>query len=130
MAIGGVGDHQRLHGQAVFLHQVGDTRVRVDHDLVRQAHLAALVAFLGGEEVLAEGPVVVRHRHAHRGVGIHHLFGGDDFELVGVGVQAELFGHPADFLVRQLDQVEGPFRLFGQGARVVGISWHGNALAI
>jgi hypothetical protein len=81
-------------------------------DLVGQAHLAALVALFGRQKMLAEGPVVIGHRHADRGVGVHHLLGGDDLELVGVGVEAELPGHAADFLVRLLDQVEGPLRLF------------------
>jgi ABC-type uncharacterized transport system ATPase subunit len=83
VAVGGMGDDQRLHGQRVFLHQVGDARVGVDHDLVGQAHLAALVAVFGRQEVLAEGPVVVIDRHADGRVGIHHLFGGDDLQLVG-----------------------------------------------
>ena len=45
VAVGGVGNHQRLHGQGVLLHQVGNARVRIDNDFVRQAHLAPLVAF-------------------------------------------------------------------------------------
>jgi hypothetical protein len=87
VAVGGVGDHQRLHGHGVLLHQVGDAGVGVDDDLVGQPHVAALVALLGGDELLAVAPVVVVHRHAHRGVGVHHLLGGDDLELVGVGVE-------------------------------------------
>ena len=33
----GVRDHQRLHGRGVFLHEVGNARRRVDHDLVGEA---------------------------------------------------------------------------------------------
>ena len=53
MAVAGMGDHQRLHGDGVFFHEIGDTGIRVDHDLVRQAHLAAGVGFLRAEEMLA-----------------------------------------------------------------------------
>nr|GEU28494.1 hypothetical protein [Tanacetum cinerariifolium] len=65
--------------------------------------------------MLAERPVVIRDRHADRRVGVHHLLGRDDLELVGVGVESEVFGHAADFAVDLLDQFEGPFRLLGQG---------------
>ena len=68
--------------------------------------------------MLAERPVVVGDGHADRGVGIHHLFGRDDFQLVRIGVEAELLRHAADFLVDLLDQFERPFRLLGQGVRV------------
>ena len=90
MAVTGVGDHQRLHGDGVLLHQVGDAGVGVDHDFVGEAHLAAPVAALHLHELFAERPVVVAHRHAHRGVGVHHLLRGDHFDLVRVGVEPEL----------------------------------------
>ena len=89
VAVGGVGDHQRLHRHRVLLHQVADAGVAVDDDLVGQAHRAALVVLLGGDELLAVAPVAVVHRHADAGIGVHHLLGGDDLELVRVGVQAE-----------------------------------------
>ncbi|MCY1344260.1 hypothetical protein D9M69_302920 [compost metagenome] len=109
VAVAGMGDHQGLHGDGVFLHQVGDAGVGIDDDLVGQAHLAAGVAFLGGEEVLAVGPVMVAERHPHRGVGIHHLLGADHFDLVRIGVQRIALGNPADLAVVGADQVEGPF---------------------
>ena len=87
VAVGRMGDHQGLHGHGVFFHQVGDAGIGVDDDLVGQAHVAAAVVLLGGDELLAVGPVAVDHRHAHRGIGVHHLLGRDDLELVGVGVE-------------------------------------------
>ncbi len=89
VAVGRVGDHQRLHRGRVLLHQVADAGVGVDDDLVGQAHLAAPVAALVGDEFLAVAPVAVVHRHADRGVGVHHLLGGDDLELVRIGVERE-----------------------------------------
>ncbi|MCY1407995.1 hypothetical protein D9M71_233090 [compost metagenome] len=115
VAVAGMGDHQRLHGDGVFLHQVGDAGIGVDHDLVGQAHLAPRIAFFGGEEVLAVGPVVIADGHADRGVGIHHLLGADHFDLVRVGVQRVALGDPADLAVIGANQVEGPFRPRGNG---------------
>lgn len=43
MAVAGVSHHQRLHADGVFLHQVGDARVGVDHDFVGEAHLPTAV---------------------------------------------------------------------------------------
>ena len=40
--------------------------IGVDDDLVGQAHLTAPVMPLGGDELLAERPVVVADRHADR----------------------------------------------------------------
>jgi hypothetical protein len=76
-----VGHHQCLHGHGVLFHQVGDARIGIDHDLVGEAHVAAAVVLLAGDEVLAERPVAVVHRHAHRCIGIEHLLGGDQFQL-------------------------------------------------
>ena len=45
VAIGRMSNHQRLHGQGVFLHQVGDAGIGVDHDLVGKAHLPPLIPF-------------------------------------------------------------------------------------
>src|SRR5690606_1587494 len=108
VAIAGMGDDQRLHAHAVLFHEVGDARVGVDHDLVRQAHLPAGVGLFRAQEVFAIGPVLVADRHADRGVGVHHLLGGDDFDLVGIGVQAVTLGQAGDLPVVGLDQLEGP----------------------
>ena len=82
---------------------------------VGQAHVAALVVLLGGDEFLAVAPVAVVHRHAHAGIGIHHLLGGDDLELVGIGVQSEAVRRHADHAVVLLDELEGPVAGPGQG---------------
>lgn len=42
-----MGHHQRLHGDGVFLHQVGDTGVGVDDYLIRQTLLTVLIGLLG-----------------------------------------------------------------------------------
>ncbi|MNE80025.1 hypothetical protein D3C80_1765600 [compost metagenome] len=87
MAIAGMGHHQCLHADGVFFHQVGNARVGVDHDFVGQSHLATAVGLFRAKEVFAIGPVVITQWHAHGRIGIHHLFGGNHFDLVGVGVQ-------------------------------------------
>ncbi|MNN65075.1 hypothetical protein D3C81_1805520 [compost metagenome] len=109
MPVTGVSNHQGLHADGVFFHQVGNARVGVDHDLIGQAHLAPAVGFLSAEEVFAVGPMVVAQWHADGGIGIHHLLGGDHFNLVGVSVQGIALGQAADFPVIGLDQFECPF---------------------
>ena len=108
VAVGGVRDHQRLHRHRVLLHQVADAGVGVDDDLVGQAHRAAAVVLLGRDELLAVAPVAVVHRHADRRIGIHHLLGSDDLELVRVGVEAEALGRFADHRVVLVDRFERP----------------------
>ena len=114
VAVGGMRDHQRLHRHRVLLHQVADAGVGVDDDLVGQAHVAAAIVLLGRDELLAVAPVTVVHRHADRGVGVHHLLGGDDLELVRIGVDAEARGRAPDDLVIALDQLEVPVALARQ----------------
>ena len=106
--VAGMSDHQGLHAHGVLFHEVGDAGVGVDDDFVGKPHLPAAVGFLGTEELFAVGPVVITQRHADRGVGIHHLLGGDHLDLVGVGVQGVTFGQAADFPVVGPDQVERP----------------------
>ena len=108
VAVGRVRDDERLHRHRVLLHQVGDAGVAVDDDLVRQPHVAAAIVLLGRDELLAVAPVAVVHRHADRRVGVHHLLGGDDLELVRIGVEAEALRGVADDLVVALDQLERP----------------------
>ena len=106
---------------SVFLHQVSDAGIGVDDDFVGQTHLAAAIAFFRAEEMLAKGPVVIRHRHADRCIRIHHLLGRNDFQLVRIGVEPEIGGNALDFLVRLLDQLYRPFRLLRQPADMGGI---------
>ena len=118
--IGSVGNHQRLHGHGVLFHQVGNAGAGVDDDLVSQAHLSALVAFFGGNEMLAEAPVVIIHRHAYGGIGIHHLLGRNHLQLVGIDIQLEfIHRNLADFTVVLVNQVEGPFGPGGNGCHAV-----------
>jgi len=56
-------------------------------------------------EVLAEGPVLVEQRHADRRVGVEHLLGGDDLDLVRVPGQAEL--RPRHGLAGVVDAPDG-----------------------
>ena len=114
VTIGGMGDHQRLHGHRIFFHQIRDAGIGVDHDFVSQSHLAALVVAFGGQKMFAERPVPVIHRHAGRGVGVHHLFGGNDFQLNRINIQLIAFRHAGDFSVVAFDQLEAPVRRAGQ----------------
>ncbi|MNN13826.1 hypothetical protein D3C81_1268710 [compost metagenome] len=122
--VAGMGHHQRLHADGVFFHQVGDAGVGVDHDLVRQPHLAAGVGLFGAEEVLAIGPVVITQRHTDRGVGVHHLFGGDHFDLVGVRIECVTCRNTTDFAVVGLDQLERPFGAGGNGLALLLFGGH------
>ena len=54
VTVAGVGKHQRLHGQGVFLHQVSDAGVGVEYDLIGQAHVSPAIAVLHTQEMLAE----------------------------------------------------------------------------
>src|SRR5690606_16961670 len=113
VAVAGVRDHQRLHHHRVLLHEIGDAGVGVDDDFVGEAHLAATVIVFNAEEMFAERPVVVIHRHAGGRVSIHHLFGADDFDLIRIGVELIFFGNGLDGAFVLLDQIEGPLRAGG-----------------
>ena len=112
--IGRMGDHQRLHGSGVFFHEVADAGVGVDDDFVGQSHVPTPVAPLGGQKLLAVAPVPVVHGHAHAGIGVHHLLGSDDLQLVGVGVQPEALGRGGNGAVVALDQLKRPVTGVGQ----------------
>ena len=64
--------------------------------------MALAVVVLLENEALTEGPVLVHQRHADGGIGIEHLLGGDDFELVRIDVEPEFFERD------RLDGVIGP----------------------
>ena len=81
VTVTGMRYHQCLHGHGVFFHEISDAGTRVDDDLVGQAHLTAPVTLLRGHELFAERPVMVAHRHAHRGIRVDHLLGGDHLDL-------------------------------------------------
>ncbi len=109
MAESRVRDDQRLHGHGVLFHEVGDAGVGVDHDLVGEARIALAVERLVAGEALPERPVVIEDRHADRGVGVEHLLGADQLDLVGIGVQAHLAdGDLFDRVVGAPDRREVP----------------------
>ena len=101
-------NHQRLHGRAVFLHQIADARVGVDDDLVSQPHIAPPIAALCGQKLLAIAPVPVVDGHAHAGIGIHHLLSRDDLQLVGICVQPIAFSRRSNGCVVLLNQLKRP----------------------
>ena len=78
--------------------------------------MAALVAVFSLQEVFAERPVVVINRHANRCIGIHHLFGGDHFQLVAIGIETVLAGDATDFTVELGNILQCPIRTFGNQA--------------
>ena len=109
VAEGRVRHHQRLQRHGVLFEAIADAGVGVDDDLVGEAAHSLAVELLVMDEVLAEGPVPVDHRHPDRRVGVEHLLGRDDLDLVGIDVEAEiLFGNLRDRVVRASEAVEGP----------------------
>ena len=66
VSVAGMRNHQCLHRQGVFFHEVGNARIGIDHDLVGQAHVTAPIGLLGRQIVLAIGPVGIADRHAMR----------------------------------------------------------------
>ena len=70
-------------------------------------------------EVLAERPVLVEQRHAGRGIGVEHLLGGDDLDLVGDRCRgrARLCAISAHRVVDALERVEVPVRAFDRAVR-------------
>ena len=87
VTVAGMGHHQRLHGYRVLLHQVGDAGIGVNHNLIGQPLLTVLIRLLGFDKLFTERPVRVVDGHADAGIGIHHLLGSNDFDLVRIGVE-------------------------------------------
>ena len=56
-------------------------------------------------EVLAERPVLVEQRHADRRIGVQHLLGGDDLDLVGIDIEPQLGSR--NFLAGIVDTLQG-----------------------
>ena len=105
-----MGHDQRLHWHRVFLHQVGDAGVRVNHYFIGQSHLTAAVAFFSCNELFSKRPMPVIHRHANRCIGINHLLGIDDFQLNRIRVKAKALGRSCDLAVITFNQIERPVR--------------------
>ena len=49
--------------------------------------MSAAIPLFGLNKFFAIRPVCVVYGHADTGIGIHHLLSGDDFNLIGVGIQ-------------------------------------------
>ena len=108
VAVGRMRYHQCLRRHRVLLHQVRDAGVRVDDDLVGETLHAAAICLLVADELLSIGPVGISDRQPAGGVGIEHLLGRDDLDLVRIGVEPE-FGRDARYGgVVLLEQVEVP----------------------
>ena len=103
-----MGNDQCLHHHGVFFHEIRNTGIGVDDDFVSEPHLPPVVGLLNVEKLFAIGPVAIADGHADGRVGVHHLFGTDDFNLVGISVQAIFFRNLADCAVIGLDQLETP----------------------
>ena len=123
--VAGMRDDQRLQRHRVLLHQIADAGVGVDHDLVGQAARALAIIVLVADELLAETPMRIADRQTHRGVGVQHLLAGDDLDLVGITIEAELADRDlADRGVVFGNEIEGPLaarrqRLAGRDRRVL-----------
>ena len=108
VTVAGVRDDERLRRHRVLFHQVGDTGLGVDDDLVRESLHAAPVRLLVADELLAVRPVRIADRQTARCVGVEHLLGGDHLDLVRIGVELVLGGDFRDRAVVTLEQVEVP----------------------
>jgi len=116
VTVGGMRDDERLRRHGVFLHQVRDARIRVDDDFVGQTLHSAPVRLLVADELLAVGPVRIADRQAARRIGVDHLLGGDDLDLVGIRVEPVLGRDLGDRGVVALEQLEIPICAGGDGA--------------
>ncbi|MHC2561830.1 hypothetical protein ACVIVD_003824 [Bradyrhizobium liaoningense] len=69
-------------------------------------------------EVLAERPVLVEQGHADRGIGVQHLLGRDDLDLVRIDVEPEILQrHLFAGIGDALQGVEIPIGAFEQSFR-------------
>ena len=115
---GGVRKHEALHGHGVLLHDVVDAGIRIDDDLEGERASALAVEHLVVGKAFAERPVAIHDRHADRGVGIEHLLGRDDLDLIAIDVEAHLAETDlGNGVVRFIDQVEIPLRAIEERLR-------------
>ena len=104
-----MGDHKRLHRGGVFLHDVADARIGIDDDLIGETLQSHAIDAFVLREALAERPVPIEQRHAGRRIGVQHLLGRNDLDLIGENVEAELLvGDPLDRVMNTLNRPEIP----------------------
>ena len=108
VSVAGMRHHQRLHGDGVLLHQIRDTRIGVDNDLIGQPLLTMLIQALGFNKLFTKRPVRIVDRHPDAGVSVHHLFGGDHLDLVRVGIQSVEFRHAVYLCQIDIQQIKRP----------------------
>ena len=77
--------------------------------------MPAAITLFHREKLFAKGPMGIKHRHTGARIAVHHLLGGDDFDLIGIGIQAEVGGDTAQFGIVLLEKFKGPFGTFGNG---------------
>ncbi len=108
VTVAGMSDHQRLRRYRVLFHQVGDAGARIDDDLVGKTLHAAPVGLLVADEFLAVRPMRIADRESARRVGVQHLLGCDDLDLIGIRVETVVAGNARDLRVVALEQIEVP----------------------
>ncbi len=108
MSVAGMRHHQRLHGDGVLLHQIRDTRIGVDNNLIGQPLLTMFIQTLGFNKFFTKRPVRIVDWHPDAGVSVHHLFGGDHLDLVRVGIQSVEFRHAVYFRQIDIQQIKRP----------------------
>ena len=69
----------------------------------------AVEPFLAREQ-LAERPVVIHQRHAQRRIGVEHLLGRDDLDLIGIDVELQFVDRDVlDRLEDAIERLKAPF---------------------
>ena len=65
MSIARMRNHQCLHCHAIFFHQISNTWITIDHNLISKPHLAARVTTFDIQKLFAKRPVMITNGHAH-----------------------------------------------------------------
>ncbi len=85
-----VRDHQGLHRHRVFLHDVRNAGIGIDHQFVGQCLSTFAIEHFFAGKFLSKGPVRIHQRHADCRVRIEHLFAGNDLDLIAIDAQSKL----------------------------------------
>ncbi|MNC17904.1 hypothetical protein D3C75_657960 [compost metagenome] len=103
-------NHQRLHRDGVFFHQIGDTRIGVDDNFVGQTLLPVLIQPFRFNELFTKRPMRIVNRHPDTRIRIHHLFGGNHFNLMRISLQPIEFSDTVYLSEIDIKQLERPVR--------------------